>query len=532
MAPLKKTSINADIFPGAESPTAHAGESVFKTEDATEQSSTDPNTLETTPDASVRGDVELQEKPKVIVVRFDDNDPEDPMNWSKKQKWVITILLDAMTLCIGLSTSAYSSGIGRMSAELGVSTVAGQVGMFMFNAGRRYIYVSAFGLFTIFTLMLVFGDNLATQLLGRLFQGATGSIGTILVGGTFADMFSPQDRSVPMSLFTFIAIFSTIAAPLYCGYVDEKLGWRWIQRIHIIFSGVIFFGEVLFLKESRGSAILTRRAKKLRKETGDQRFRSEGELERNSLAQMFRESSVRAIYLLIHEPVVFFFGFWIAFAWGIVFLFLSAIPITFQDNHGWSEGKAGLPYIGLIIGCLLGFATGFWQDSMYDKAVRKNHGVQVPEARLYGAMIFGPLFPIGIMIYAWTSFGYIHWIAPIIALAVIILGIYHVFLAVYSYTSDAYGDYSSSAIAGQGFMRNMFAASFPLFSTQMFRGMGTQWAGLMLSFIGFAITPLPFILFTKGETIRAKSKYAAASTGVKVNDTEQPSTEGLHRLNK
>lgn len=60
----------------------------------------------------------------------------------------------------------------------------------------------------------------------------------------------------------------------------------------------------------------------------------------------------------------------------------------------------------------------------------------------------------------------------------------------------------------------MFAASFPLFASQMFHGMGTQWAGLMLSLIGFAITPLPFILFVKGETIRAKSKFAAANTGL------------------
>lgn len=30
------------------------------------------------------------------------------------------------------------------------------------------------------------------------------------------------------------------------------------------------------------------------------------------------------------------------------FLFLSVIPITFTENHGWSEGNAGLPYIGLV----------------------------------------------------------------------------------------------------------------------------------------------------------------------------------------
>lgn len=33
-----------------------------------------------------------------------------------------------MTMCIGLSTSAYSVGIAKMSEEFGVSQVAGQVG--------------------------------------------------------------------------------------------------------------------------------------------------------------------------------------------------------------------------------------------------------------------------------------------------------------------------------------------------------------------------------------------------------------------
>jgi len=36
---------------------------------------------------------------------------------------------------------------------------------------------------------------------------------------------------------------------------------------------------------------------------------------------------------------------------------------------------------------------------------------------------------------------------------------------VYNYTADAYGEFSSSAIAGQGFLRNMFGEledSFPV----------------------------------------------------------------------
>lgn len=104
------------------------------------------------------------------------------MHWSKARKWTVVLLLNLMTLIIGLSTSAYSSGIGSMTKEFGVATVAGQgtfsspepqklhslltlasllVGMFTFNAacavtplffaplcelaGRRWIYIGAFG---------------------------------------------------------------------------------------------------------------------------------------------------------------------------------------------------------------------------------------------------------------------------------------------------------------------------------------------------------------------------------------------------
>lgn len=41
-----------------------------------------------------------------------------------------------------------------------------------------------------------------------------------------------KERSVPMACFSYVAILGTIAAPLYCGYIDEAIGWRWIEWIH------------------------------------------------------------------------------------------------------------------------------------------------------------------------------------------------------------------------------------------------------------------------------------------------------------
>ncbi|PWN38997.1 MFS general substrate transporter [Ceraceosorus guamensis] len=461
---------------------------------------------------------------KLILVQFGENDKEDPQQWSLTQKWILTILLNSMTMCIGLSTSAYSVGIGKMTDEFGVANVAGQVGMFTFNgacaimplfiapfcelSGRRIIYVSAFAAFFAVTFMLAFGQNLATQIVGRLLQGAFGSIGTILVGGSLSDVWSTKEISVPMSLFSFCAIVSTVGAPAYSGYIDERLGWRWIQYVHLILTGVVLLFELCFLKESRGDAILRSRAKRLRKETGDERFRARAELEGDTLMDMFRASCLRSIKLLFTESVILFFGLYIALCWMTVFLFLSVIPLTFAGNHEWSEGNAGLPYIAAILACFAGFGLGLWQDKMYERSTRNNGGVAKPEYRLYGAMIFGPLFGIGIMIFSWTQFAFVHWIAPILAIFLIILGTYAVFLAVYSYTADCYPSVASSAIAGQGLLRNGMAAASPLYATYMFEGMRYQFAGLLLALIALALAPLPFILYRYGDTIRARSKHA------------------------
>ena len=90
-------------------------------------------------------------------------------------------------------------------------------------------------------------------------------------------------------------------------------------------------------------------------------------------------------------------------------------------------------------------------------------------------MVGGPLLPIGLWWFSWTWFKSIHWIVPMLALVLIINGIYAIFLATYNYLTDAYGENASSAVAAQGFMRNAFASSFPLFATFMFKGMGIQY---------------------------------------------------------
>jgi len=224
---------------------------------------------------------------------------------------------------------------------------------------------------------------------------------------------------------------------------------------------------------------------------------------------MLKASSVKAIHMLVTEPVVFAFGLWIAFCWAVVFLFLSVIPITFEEKRGWSEGVAGLPYISLCIGTTLGWlAHLFFQMRKFEKIHQDPERKPVPEDRLYGAMFGAVFLPIGLFIYSFTQYGYLSWVGPTIGLAPIAFGIYFVFESTYSYTADCYGTSASSAIAGQGLMRNTLGAVTPLFASQFFHNVGSQYAGLILALFGTFLSLIPFVMYKYGYRLRERSKLA------------------------
>ncbi|KAB8289973.1 hypothetical protein EYC80_010300 [Monilinia laxa] len=461
-----------------------------------------------------------------VVLYFTDSDTENPFNWPAGKKIFITLLLCMMTLFIGLATTAYSSGITRMCEDFGVSTTLGQLGLFCFNmscalaplflapfcelVGRKVIYIGAYAGFIIVFIGLALGKNIATILVMRTLSGFFGCVGTILVGGTFSDMYTPDSRAVPMACFAYVAILGTVGAPIYAGFIDQAIGWRWIEGIQGLANLPLLAAILLFFRETRGGVTLHKRAQQLRAATGDQRYKAEMDLEAKDLKEMLHNSSVKAVKMLATEPVVFAFGLYIAFAWFVTFLFLSVIPITFQEHHGWGEGVAGLPYISLCIGVTIAFGLNFLQIRKYQSLTAELGNNVVPEHRLYGAMYGACFLPIGLFIYSFTQYGFITWVAPAIALAPICMGIFFIFESTYSYTADCYGENSSSAIAGQGLMRNALGAVAPLFASQFFHNVGSQYAGLILAIAGTALTFIPFIMYKYGHLLRARSKLASA----------------------
>lgn len=84
-----------------------------------------------------------------------------------------------------------------------------------------------------------------------------------MVGGVISDIYHAQDRNAPMSCFSGAALFGTGLGPLISGFIEMRVSWRWIYYSQAIASAVFLLLLFFFLKETRGSVLLSRKAKVL-----------------------------------------------------------------------------------------------------------------------------------------------------------------------------------------------------------------------------------------------------------------------------
>ena len=175
------------------------------------------------------------------------------------------------------------------------------------------------------------------------------------------------------------------------------MNWRWVFYLQVISCSTVILAVIVFFKETRGSVLLSKKARILNKwyeareaagyvgfemhsaedgiKTSSQRIRwkVKSDEERESLAKMmaislyrpFRKWLVVVIVeqearntdhrldLLSTEPVVFFFSLWVAFSWAVLYLTFSSIPLVFTTNHHFTVQQNGAVFAGKSAMCLI-----------------------------------------------------------------------------------------------------------------------------------------------------------------------------------
>jgi len=267
--------------------------------------------------------------------------------------------------------------------------------------------------------------------------------------------------------------------------------------------------SVLFLEETYPPVILVNKAAELRRRTKNWGIHAKQEEIEIDFRELLEKNLSRPMRMLVSEPIVLALSIYMAFVYGLLYLFLTFYPIVFQQIHGWNEGVGGLPFFGMITGELFAGLFMILIQPSYSKKLAANNNIPVPEWRLPPAIIGGVFFAIGILWFGWAGYKRdIPWIAPTLSGLFTGFGIMTIFLQCLNYLIDSYLMFAASAIAANTLLRSLCGAVFPLFATYMIEGMGVQWAGTFLGLLGFALVPLPIIFYLKGSKIRERSAFA------------------------
>jgi hypothetical protein len=201
--------------------------------------------------------------------------------------------------------------------------------------------------------------------------------------------------------------------------------------------------NVCVLRETRAEKLLSGRAAKLTKSTGIKHVCKADLRQHKSFWALLRVSALRPLreyeYILTvfvctcidrtseflaGEPIVGALSLWVGFSFGVIYLGGTATILVFRQ-YGFSDGQTGSVQACIGVGALIGFCTNFHQEALYRRAARRSpSGRAPPEARLYWAAVGGVLFPLGMMVFAWTGRPDIHWIVPAIMLCISYWGTY------------------------------------------------------------------------------------------------------------
>ncbi|KAK8178456.1 major facilitator superfamily domain-containing protein [Phyllosticta citribraziliensis] len=458
------------------------------------------------------------------LVTWKIDDPENPKNWSKAYKWWCTMCVAFTCFVVAFNSGVITADIEGPAKEFGVSREVGFLAITLFVVGfgvgpmvfaplseiigRRPIYASTLLIAVIFTIPDAVAKNTATLLVCRAIDGIAFSAPMTLVGGTLADLWKNEERGVPMAAFSAAPFVGPAVGPLCGGFIADNLGWRWLYWIQLILSGVSWVLITFTVPETYTPSLLAKRAEKLRKETGDDKYVTEEDLDKRPFSERLTVFLLRPFQLLFCEAIVFFISLYMSVLYGLLYMFFVAYPIVYQEGKGYSASITGLMFIPLALGVIASACCAPFVNNHYVKLVQKYNGKPPAEVRLYPMMISCWFIPIGLFIFAWTSYPRLHWIGPAIGGFPVGFGFIFLYNAANNYLVDSYVDQAASALAAKTFIRSFWGAGVVLFTEQMYHRLGYEWASSLLGFIGLGCCLIPYVFFFKGAAIRKHSKYA------------------------
>ncbi|KAL4888336.1 major facilitator superfamily domain-containing protein [Aspergillus ambiguus] len=444
----------------------------------------------------------LNAKNPAFRVEWEENDPENPRNWSSWYKGYMIGTISLSTTVMVLYATSYTSGLPGIEATFnGISHTDGLVGLTTYMLGmalgtlvltpfsefygRYSTHLISTALFTVLIIPVATASSLSAVVTSRFFGGFAGSATVATAPGSVNDLVSGKNRALAFSCWSLAAMNAAVIGPIMGGFVFQFLGWRWVTWIVVICESVLCVA-LFFSRETYAPVLLQNKRKRIQRETGEMRWWCQ--------------------YDPDEEMDCLFWDVYIGVLYAILFLCFVGYPIVFHELRGWSPGLAGLGYCGIGTGIALAVLAEPLIRTLIDRhPPDPATGRPSPEANISVICIGAVLIPIGQLWFSWTALPPVHWASPILAGLLFGFGNALVFIYVVNYIAGSYGIYAASAMAGMSVIRYFFAGVLPLAGEKIYRALGVKWAATTLALVEIFLIPIPFIFYRYGGRIRRRS---------------------------
>ncbi|KAE9404127.1 MFS polyamine transporter [Gymnopus androsaceus JB14] len=475
---------------------------------------------------------------EVILVDFDG--PDDPKirksNWPQSQKWAATLIVAVFTFVSPVASSMIAPGSQQVADEFGITSdviinmitsifVLGfAIGPLLMGPlsemyGRSRVVQLGNMFFLVFNFVCGFSQNQTQLIIFRFLAGIGGSAPLTIGAAVVGDTFHPEERGRAIAIYALGPMVGPAVGPVIGAWIVARVSWRWVFWATSIFDVAVQALGAILLQETFAPVLLERKARKLAKSANTDSEKGPGkppvyrtiyDSEARNWKYIVKTALTRPFMLFFREPILQLLGVYMAFIYGIFYIFITTMPDIFINIYDESIGIMGLNYFALGLG--LAFAS--WvnsktMDKIYMYYKNKNNGVGEPEYRVPTIVPASIFFPIGMLIAGWAAQEHVHWIVVDIGIFFVGVGMILAFQAIQVYIVDVFTLYAASGIAAVSCLRALCGFGFPLFATAMFDNLGYGKGSTILACIAIGVgCPAPWILWFYGKRIRLGSKFA------------------------
>ncbi|ORX95472.1 major facilitator superfamily domain-containing protein [Clohesyomyces aquaticus] len=477
----------------------------------------------TVPSGATFGEIPLSDRSRYsdIVSWTGDSDPDNPMNWSGGKKALNLGVIILTCFASPFASSVFAPALSDMMTEfketdqylagfvisiyvLGYAIGPLVVAPLSEQFGRAICYHVCILIFFTFTMACAFAKNLRSLAVLRFLSGCGGSVVFALAPSSVTDMVRPPRRGAFVALIGMGYNLGPAISPMVGSHINAAFGWRWVFRTTGFLGILCFVLSVLFLSETYEPVLLERRARRMRKSTGNQNLRSKFASVLPP-GKHFVNVMLRPLKLLLFSPNIFLVSFITAVGYGYMYMLYTTFPSVFVLTYHWKPQNIGLAYLGTAVGNLLAMVIGGVVGDLWVKE-RAIRGDMKPENRLLPMIIAWPLVPVGLLVYGWTRRENTHWMWPLVGTAIFGMGSMSAILFSSTYIVEAYETHSASATAASSVLRSLVGGLVPLFAFKLYNKKDFGLANSLLAGIALVLCPVPFVFYRYGERLRKRFK--------------------------